>query len=201
MTIQEQYAVWFVGLLLLGMLACLELGRHLGKRVKINEEAKAGLGVIEGAMFALLGLLVAFTFSGAATRFEGRRHLIVEEANDIGTAYLRLDLLPADAQPELRNLFRSYVDSRIEMYRHFADLGRVKQDMEKSQELQNLIWQKSVAAADRTGNTAASIVAAGAQRHDRYHDDKNCGHRKSSPDGDFRHASGDCPGVGHDGGV
>ena len=58
------------------------------------------MGVIEGAVFALLGLLLAFTFSGAATRFEGRRHLIVEEANDIGTAYLRVDLLPADAQPE-----------------------------------------------------------------------------------------------------
>lgn len=150
--------MWFVGLLLLGMLACLELGLRLGRRVKINEEAKAGLGVIEGAMFALLGLLVAFTFSGAATRFEGRRHLIVEEANDIGTAYLRLDLLPADAQPELRELFRRYVDNRIEMYRHFSNLDQVNRDMAKSQELQNVIWQKSVAAADRAGNTAASML-------------------------------------------
>ncbi len=54
-------------------------------------------------MFALLGLLVAFTFSGAASRFEDRRHLISEEANAIGTAYLRLDLLPSDAQPPLRD--------------------------------------------------------------------------------------------------
>src|SRR5271165_7389931 len=106
MATQEQFAVIFVGVLLLGMLGCLELGRMLSRRVKISEGAKPGLGIIEGAMFALLGLLVAFTFSGAATRFEGRRHLIVEEANDIGTAYLRIDLLPTDAQPEIRDLFR-----------------------------------------------------------------------------------------------
>ena len=62
MTIQEQYAVLFVGLLFLGMLACLELGLRLGRRTQVAETAKAGLGVIEGAMFALLGLLVAFTF-------------------------------------------------------------------------------------------------------------------------------------------
>ena len=86
MTVQEQYAVLFVGLLFLGMLVCLEIGLRLGRRTKVAEGAKQGLGIIEGAMFTLLGLLVAFTFSGAAERFEGRRHLIVEEANDIGTA-------------------------------------------------------------------------------------------------------------------
>lgn len=158
MTIQERFAVLFVGLLFLGMLACLELGLRLGRRTQINESAKAGLGVIEGAMFALLGLLVAFTFSGAAERFEGRRHLIVEEANDIGTAYLRVDLLPADTQPEIRELFRKYVDSRIETYRDFRDIEKAHQDLARSTELQNEIWQKSVAAAARSSNTAATML-------------------------------------------
>ncbi len=54
-----------------------------------------GIGVIDGFVFALVGLLIAFTFSGAASRFEKRRDLIVTEANAIGTAWLRLDLLPA----------------------------------------------------------------------------------------------------------
>ena len=56
-----------------------------------------GTGAAEGAVFGLLGLILAFSFSGAATRFEQRRHLITEEANAIGTAYLRLDLLPLNA--------------------------------------------------------------------------------------------------------
>ena len=63
-----------------------------------------------------MGLLIAFTFSGAASRFEARRSLIVQETNDIGTAYLRIDMLPADAQPALRQDFRDYLDARLEFY-------------------------------------------------------------------------------------
>lgn len=94
--------------LLVGIILLLELGRKLGRRRRgqDGEGAGAGLGVVEGAVFTLMGLLVAFTFSGAASRFDLRRQLIVEEANAIGTAWLRLDLLPAEAQPGLRELFR-----------------------------------------------------------------------------------------------
>jgi hypothetical protein len=158
MTFQEEFAVLFVALLFLGMLAFVELGRWFGRNTKITDSAKSGLGVVEGALFALLGLLVAFTFSGAASRFETRRHLIVEEANDIGTAYLRLDLLPADAQPELRELFRRYVDSRLDTYRNFTSVAAANGAIVKSQALQNEIWQKSVAAANRTGNTSAAML-------------------------------------------
>ena len=56
-----------------------------------------------------MGLMIAFTFSGAAARYEMRRQLTVEEANAIGTAYLRLDLLPVASQPALREKFRRYV--------------------------------------------------------------------------------------------
>ena len=84
--------------------------------------ARTGTGTIEAAVFALLGLLIAFTFSGAVSRFDDRRHLIVEEANAIGTAYLRLDLLPADAQPTLREEFRRYVEYRLEVFRKLSDV-------------------------------------------------------------------------------
>jgi hypothetical protein len=91
-----------------------------------------GLGAIEGAIFGLLGLILAFSFSGALTRFDARRHLVVEEANDIGTAWLRVALLPADAQPPMRDLFRRYLDSRIEVYRKVPDKGT--EDVSLSQE-------------------------------------------------------------------
>jgi hypothetical protein len=111
-------AVAAVGLFL-GMLALVELGRRLGTRqiARDPDKGQAGAGVIDGAVFALFGLLVAFTFSGAASRFDSRRQLVVEEANDIGTAYLRTDLLPAETQPALRESFRKYLDSRLETYR------------------------------------------------------------------------------------
>jgi hypothetical protein len=68
-----------------------------GQLTEEGETASKGLGAIEGAIFGLLGLILAFSFSGALTRFDARRHLVVEEANDIGTAWLRVALLPADA--------------------------------------------------------------------------------------------------------
>src|SRR5258705_11800705 len=92
--------------LLIAMVLFLELGRRIGiRRIAVDAEGvKEGSGAVEAAVFGLLGLLLAFTFSGAAERFDTRRHLIVEGANAIGTAYLGMDLLPAEEQPPLRDL-------------------------------------------------------------------------------------------------
>jgi len=74
--------------LFLGMLLFLEIGRRIGVRRRKEQAGTGaeGVGAVDGAVFALLGLLIAFTFSGAAARFDTRRQLIVEETNDIGTA-------------------------------------------------------------------------------------------------------------------
>ena len=105
------FAVLFAAGVLIGTLIFMELGRRIGQRraVTDTEAAVVGVGVLDGAVFALLGLLIAFTFYGAASRFDTRRQLAVEEANAIGTAYFRLDILPPDAQPALREKFRRYV--------------------------------------------------------------------------------------------
>src|SRR4051812_27997496 len=100
--------------LLASILVMMETGRRIGLRRmdQHGDSAVAGVATIDAAIFGLLGLLLAFTFSGAASRFDPRRQQIIEEANDIGTAYLRIDLLPVSAQPEMRELFRQYTDSR-----------------------------------------------------------------------------------------
>jgi hypothetical protein len=72
------------------------------------------LGAIDGAVFALLGLLLAFSFSAAAGRFQARRDLVVAEANAIGTALLRLDLMAPENQGAARADFDAYVQKRIE---------------------------------------------------------------------------------------
>jgi hypothetical protein len=99
----------------------------------------------------LLGLLVAFTFSGAASRFDARRQLIVEETNDIGTAYLRLRLLPVSAQPALREQFRQYVDARLAFYKSLRDIEAAKAEHVKVNRLQEEIWQQAVAASHAQG--------------------------------------------------
>jgi len=144
----------------IGMLVLLELGRRIGQRRLMMDPdgARAGAGVVEGAVFALLGLLIAFTFSGAASRFDTRRQLIVEEANAIGTAYLRLDILPPPAQPALREKFRQYVETRIEVYRKLPDVSAARAELAKSSKLQQEIWSEAVAASQAESAQPARVL-------------------------------------------
>jgi len=132
--------------LFVGMLVCMEIGRRLGKwRIARDPKALEGLAVVDGAVFGLYGLLIAFAFLGAPARFDARRSLIAEEANRIGTAYLRLDLLPPDAQPRMRELFRRYLDSRVEFTRS-ADIAADREIFARSSALQQQIWDAALAA-------------------------------------------------------
>jgi hypothetical protein len=131
-----------------GILLSLVIGRRMGRRA-IARYGAAGVpsvSSLEAAVFALLGLLIAFTFSGALSRFDLRRGQAVDEANAIGTAWLRIDLLPASAQSQLRETFRDYVDSRIATYRKLPDLDAARREVDHSQELQRQIWAQAVAA-------------------------------------------------------
>ncbi len=146
--------------LFFGTLILLETGRRIGnyRLAQDRDGARAGIGAIDGAVFALLGLLMAFTFSGAASRFDLRRDLIVEEMNAIGTAYLRLDLLTAGAQPALRDLFGRYVDSRLEVYRRLPDIAAAKQELAQSAQLQSALWEQAVAAVQLEGAPASATM-------------------------------------------
>jgi hypothetical protein len=141
-------APFFAASLLVGMLVFLEVGRRLGapKLARSPDGTAAGTGPIEGTTFALFGLLLAFTFHGAGSRFDYRREIIAEEANTIGTAYLRLDLLPADTQPSLRDAFREYLDARIEGYRRIPEVADTPAEFARAVEIQNLIWTQAVPA-------------------------------------------------------
>ena len=137
--------------LFFGMLIFSEVGRRIGiARLARDPEGLAkGAGAAEAAVFGLLGLLIAFTFSGAASRFEDRRHLITAEANAIGTAYLRIDLLPGDAQPEMKELFRRYLDVRSATYRNVEDQTATKAKLAEGVALQGDIWTKALTACRR----------------------------------------------------
>jgi hypothetical protein len=146
-------ALALIAALFLAMLALLETGRRIGLGRRIE-----GLVAVEGAVFGLMGLLLAFTFGSAAVRFETRRSLIVEEANDIGTAYLRLDLLPPEAQPKLRDAFRRYVDSRLALHRSLPDFEAAKAELARMADLQKEIWEGSVVACRESGSQASTLL-------------------------------------------
>jgi hypothetical protein len=142
-----------VGIFLLALLAASELGRRLGAAQPQQDPdgLAKGIGAAEAAVFGLLGLLLAFTFSGAASRFEERRQLVTIEANAIGTAWLRIDLLPADAQPQMRDLFRSYLDGRLDTYHHGEDLGAARTSLAEDESLQGRIWRLAVVETLKPG--------------------------------------------------
>lgn len=143
--------VWL--LLFGGMLLAMEVGRRL--RVRHRELADgelASFGAVQAAVFGLMGLMIAFTFSGAASRFDHRRDLVVDEANHIGTAYLRIALLPAAAQEPLRNEFRQYVDTRIATYRAVPDAARINELLQQTGRQQIQIWSMAVAAINSAAN-------------------------------------------------
>jgi hypothetical protein len=147
--------------LFVGMLVCLELGYRLG-RYAIEKTASSyeGTGTIEAAVFALLGLLLGFTFANGISHLDKRRELIVQEANSIATAYLRLDLLPANRQPEMRHLFRQYLDTRLELYEELLDRPVADNDLAQAAQLQQQIWSKAIAASleDPTQNVARLLL-------------------------------------------
>ena len=143
----------FAAALLIGMLICLEIGHRMGTRwaAQNPEGATTGLGRLQAAMFTLYGLLLAFTFSDANSRFDVQRELLGEEADAIETAYLRVDLLGAESQSAMRGLFREYLDSRLETYRRVPDMVAAAAALSESKRLQKDIWLKAVADSNLPG--------------------------------------------------
>jgi hypothetical protein len=139
--------------LFLGMLIMLEAGRRLGiqRRGQETEADRSNLGSIESALFAVFGLLMALTFTGAASRFNEKRMLIAEEATAISTAYLRLDLLPKEPRVALQDLFRRYLDARLAAYRMMPDARATAAAMVQSEQLQQRIWEQAVTVTDLPG--------------------------------------------------
>lgn len=142
-------ALPFAAAMFAGMLICLEIGRRVGLlHVARDPKLLFGRSSVDSAVFALYGLLLAFTFSGAPARLDTRKQLIAQEANAIETAYLRVDLLPASEQPAMREQFRNYLESRLDVYRTpVTDREAINAALAKSEQVQKQIWTQAVAAS------------------------------------------------------
>jgi hypothetical protein len=154
------FAVFLAIALFVGMLVSFEIGRRVGVShlAKNPEGLTKGSGAAEGAVFALLGLLLAFTFSGAASRFDDRKWFIDTEANAIGTAYLRVDLLPEETQAPLRDLFRRYVANRATVYQNAQNLDEVTAGLAQGTALQEEIWKQAMAALRLPGASPQATI-------------------------------------------
>jgi hypothetical protein len=105
-------------LLFLTMILAQELGWRYGLRVRptAEKEGEGGAGLMDNAVFGLLGLLIGFTFSGSAARFDHRRELVGNIVNTTGTAWQRIEALPPQWQDTVRIPLRRYVDALLVSY-------------------------------------------------------------------------------------
>jgi hypothetical protein len=136
------------------------LGHHVGRRWRTRGDGdySQSTAAIQASLFALLGLLIAFSISGGETRLQARRDLIVEEANTIDTAYMRLDLLPGPSQPALRELFRRYAETRIAFFTQMMHFEEARALHDHAADLQREIWAAASAAATETQDTRPALV-------------------------------------------
>jgi hypothetical protein len=106
---------------------------------KVSEDA--GLGPVEGSLLGLLALMLSFTFSLSNSRYDSRIKIVVEEANDIGTAILRADLYPDSIRTPLRAEFQKYVEARVQYFEAGRDLVKVRESLDSATAIQNRIWK------------------------------------------------------------
>lgn len=143
----DQVPLGLLALATIGLIqAAVELGLWLGRRHKERDPQRdAPVGAMVAAMLGLLAFVLAFTFGLAASRFDERRHTILDEANAIGTAYLRAGLLPEPEREISQALLREYVDARATA----VQTGRFQEGLARSVELQKRLWTQAVAAAGK----------------------------------------------------
>ena len=126
--------IWGVFLATMAVvLLAVEGGFRLGqyRRRRSEQEDRPPVGEMVAATLALLAFMLAFTFGLAASRFDVRRGLVIDEANAIGTTYLRAGLLPEPHRSDVRSLLREYVDVRLEA----VQPGKLSRSIGRSEEL------------------------------------------------------------------
>jgi hypothetical protein len=125
----------------------MEGGYRLGKwrHAHVAEEKETPVGAMVASVLGLLAFMLAFTFGLGAARFEERRHTVLEEANAIGTTYLRTQFLPEPERTNTARLLREYVDVRVRGVREQMP----EAVLERSAQLQELLWAEAVKAADK----------------------------------------------------
>ncbi len=138
----------------------VQIGAWVGRSLKpVEPDAHNDIGVVINASLTLLALIIGFSFSMAVSRYDQRKNYEEEEANAIGTEYLRAGLLPANDAAAIRPLLTKYLDERLRFYvtRDPQELERVSNETTR---LQNEMWSivQNAAAAKPTPVTALAVA-------------------------------------------
>lgn len=123
-------------------------------------DLKDEFGVVQNATLTLLGLIIGFTFSMALGRYDQRKSDEAQEANVIGTEYVRLDFLPDADAAKVRQLLRAYLDQRIEFYTT-RDADELEKNAARALDLQTQLWAGVRIPASAQPTPLTALVASG----------------------------------------
>ena len=143
------------------LIVTVEIGcwvKRGGMKGGSNSIEKADIAFILGPVMTLLALLLGFTYAMSEGRFETRRQLVVEEANAIGTTYLRARTLPEPRSSEIQELLRKYIALRVEIAGVADDaLEKIRVMDNRTKELHSLLWSDAAALAREYTNPIISV--------------------------------------------
>jgi hypothetical protein len=155
----DGFPLWVVfGATVAAFLLAAGGGYRMGARVRarLGSNAMTDMGATMGGLLGLLGLLLAFTFGMAGERFDRRKMLVIEEANAIGTAWLRTDLIPEPPRTQAREALRDYAQSRLDA----VDASKRAEAMARSERLQVTLWSATSAAAATAPTPPVALFVA-----------------------------------------
>ena len=154
------YPVPFFLLLLVVLWISAKVGVALGHRKPLMDGQREDFSVVQAATLTLLGLIIGFSFSMAIGRYDLRKNYEEEEANAIGTEYVRADLLPAQEAAKVRAQLPKYLELRIQFYhtRNHRELERINRDTAR---LQSEMWSEVQAPAQAQPTPVIALAVSG----------------------------------------
>jgi len=153
-------AYLFITLIVLLSVAAALGAIGLQRAIPLSDDARDNYNVVQGATLTLLALLIGFTLSMAVGRYDQRKNYEEEEANAIGTQYLRAELLGELRAGKVKALLRDYVQLRIEYYKT-RDPHELEIINGKTAEFQGQLWASVRDAAIAQPTPIAALVVGG----------------------------------------
>jgi hypothetical protein len=150
----------FVASFLLMCLSARVGAKFLPKDRQFYEEIAGDFSIVLGATLTLLGLIIGFSFSMAVSRYDQRKNLEEEEANAIGTEYVRAQLLPSAEASKVRALLKDYTEQRMLFYTA-RDEDQLRQIGVRTGQLQTDLWSAVRDAAVTQPNAVLALVVTG----------------------------------------
>jgi hypothetical protein len=136
------------------------VGSRLRKRKLLGSESieKGDIALVLGAVLTLLSLMLGFTYMMSSDRYETRRQLVIEEANAIGTTYLRAQTLPEPQGSEIQELLRRYAALRVEIAGVGSDAPEKIRELDaRTKQLHGLIWSQATVLARENPSPVVAV--------------------------------------------